>query len=1304
MNFRYPHPDNEKSFEKFCLKLLQRHWNNPHLELYGRRGEGQAGVDIIDPTFSAPFKAAQCKHHEPLITIPPSEIEQEVSAALTFTPPLDHYAIVTSGRATTHAQNKIIEINRSHRAKGLFIVELLWWEKIEDLLDDYPDVADLLTKITNARLSQFEDKVNQGFRGVTAQIELVVATTGRTAIDAEIDESESCLKNSDPQSARILLEKLRQRHWEELTSQQKYRIKIGFSNAALLEGKDRESGRLLLEAKDLCPDSERAQINEAVGLELIGSREKAHARATELIQSYPSSGKLVACLIRTAPSDSSLEDIMGYASPAVRGDAEVCTALALRAMSVNKFSDAESYARTAVTASPEWFGPNFLLGQALLNGESIKLQRTFRAGPAPIDEHRLVQSIAAIDEAIRLAKKSQAMHCLSDCYLIRALANVLRCEDQSAVSDFDESTRTGPVNTSARYHYAFYLFNQGRIDEAIIQIRKSVNVRCTCEMETFLASMLSERDGPGDRSEAAEIYARVASTDDDVLESQGPKTNSNKLKSHRSAAFHSAIDEYVELGRLHDAEVLLGGVPPERFSRVAILTASSKVRLAQGDFAAASAIADEALTCISESSDDLDTRSLALQFGRLERHKDALPLWLRINESAGYSNDVRHLVRCAERVKRYDVILSVAKAARETGILDTWLLYKEVEVLETFDFEGAITLLRERLRTHSEDKLARIRLSQIGLKWQRPELVDSRPEMLPSVEEVTPSQGAVSVEILRQFGKPDDALRYAYQLVRRFFNEPDANAALVMVFFSPNSTPLTLVDPTEAGAGTAVCYAEGDNNRWIVIEDSPDPRPELSEYAPDHPLAQSLKGKRVAETVVLSKTSARNRTAVIKEIKSKYVFRMHEIVENWQIRFPDQPFVQLYRVTAPHPTTGQEVPDFTDLKLLADRRHERISEAENLYKTQVIPLHLLSKAAGCDPFRSLFYVASKDDLPVRCTRGQPSEQTAALEALGSCNTLVLDITAIATVSLFELADLLEKWRGKIVISQSTATELRSTLENLTSEGKSGGYFGKTDRGYFFLPSSAESMKVEAESFRSFVDTLFGVCEIRACPQLADLDPVIREQLVHAFGQHGVESMLIARVPGHVLWTDDIAVSDIASAEFSVRRVWTQAVLEHAAGQGLLVADDYLATTAKLLAFDYEATAFNPLVLAKAGSMSNWNPERWPLTKALEQFVNSTIQPDQVIVQAAAVIGIMYKEAPLVEARQATLIKILERLQARPNGLDEARVLISMLPTLFGINVLAAEEAASIGRAWLAEARRRRRVEIPRQPTRLSLPG
>lgn len=1295
MSFRYPHPDNEQGFEKFCLKLLQRYWDNPRLRLYGHRGDTQLGIDIIDPSFSSPFRAAQCKHHEPDKTIPPAEIQEEVDKALTFSPPLEFYAILTTAKATVHAHNKVLEINRKHREQELFIVELFDWGDIEDLLDDYPDIAVLLTPVTNAHVVELTEVVTEGIGRLETQIESATTSLLRTAVDAEIDEAESYLKFHDSQRAHIFFEKIKQRHWEELSPQQKYRVKVGVSNVLLVQGKDAEAGKLLIEAKDLWPESERAQINEALGLELTGDKAGARALAAERIKAYPSSSKLLAILIRTAPSECSLEDLEALVTPSHAGDAEVSLALALKATGSHLFSKAESYARKAVAASPDWFGPRFLLGQALLNGEAVKLGQSFWEGPNPLDREKLEEAVSVMDEAINLAKLHQAHHCLADSLVIRGIANVLRRKDRAAESDFNEAIRSGPNIASVHHRYATFLFNQHRTEEAIVQLRKSISLKPIGETEYFLAGILSERDDPGDRREAADIYIRLALAGDEDLKTTPDETSPEKLRSLRSAAFHSAVEELVDADRLDEAESFIARVPSGRFGETAILSARSKVELGRSNVPGASVLADDALRYVADDTPELDLRSLALQFGKLERHKEALPLWLRINESVGYGNDVRHLVRCAERVRRFDVILKVAQATRDAGISDTWLLFKEVETLEYFDLERAIGLLQERLRSHPDDKHARIRLSYIGLKWGRPELIDARPEALPALDEATPTGGAIAVDILRQHGDPNEALRYAYELVRLHPEDPDANASLIKVFFDPSSRDLTIRESAEVTAGAAVHYAESeDRERWVIIEDSPNPRQELGEYPPEHPLAQALIGKRVGDTAVLSKTSARDRTAVIREILSKYVHRVREVIDSWQLRFPDQPFIQVFRVMSTDPVTGEEIPDFTDLKLVADKRFEQTAEAEAIYKKQVIPLHLFACCVGCDPFWAFHLAASKLDLVIRSNRSRDEEQAAALEALGTSHTLILDLTALGLTSLLQLDGLLKQWRGKLVISQSTATELRGTKKDFASRQRRSGRFGKCERGYYMQEIPAEAMKAEADAFNAFVDSVLAVCEVRGCPAMAELDPEMRENLVHAFGQHGTESMLLARSPGHALWTEDITLSDIAASEFSVRRVWAQPVLVHATNIGILPPDDYLTAVAKLLGIDYEATAFNPFVLVKAGSMSDWDAGKWPFNKALGHFANPTVPDDQALLLAAAMTVNLFKEALLAATRQATFIAILERIAARKHGLIAVRVLLLLLPRVFGVNVLAADESNGIGRAWLAEARRRPRLQLP----------
>jgi hypothetical protein len=96
MGFRYPQPNNEDDFELFCLRLLRNAKNRPHLQQNGKRGERQHGVDLIDLGGTKPFLGAQCKHHEPTKTLPPTQIEAEVTKALGYDPPLDEFHILTT--------------------------------------------------------------------------------------------------------------------------------------------------------------------------------------------------------------------------------------------------------------------------------------------------------------------------------------------------------------------------------------------------------------------------------------------------------------------------------------------------------------------------------------------------------------------------------------------------------------------------------------------------------------------------------------------------------------------------------------------------------------------------------------------------------------------------------------------------------------------------------------------------------------------------------------------------------------------------------------------------------------------------------------------------------------------------------------------------------------------------------------------------------------------------------------------------------------------------------------------------------
>lgn len=174
MRLRYPQPANEDDFEIICLHLLRKHWNCPGLQRYGRRGQRQDGVDIVDTGRQYGVRAAQCKHREQFKALMPKEIEEVVRAAKRFSPPLNHFLILTSGKRSTESQDKVVQINSDHRRVGLFTVELLSWPDIEELIDQYPEVAAQLRDSDKGRVEANETGANQR---ITLEVLEVAFTT-----------------------------------------------------------------------------------------------------------------------------------------------------------------------------------------------------------------------------------------------------------------------------------------------------------------------------------------------------------------------------------------------------------------------------------------------------------------------------------------------------------------------------------------------------------------------------------------------------------------------------------------------------------------------------------------------------------------------------------------------------------------------------------------------------------------------------------------------------------------------------------------------------------------------------------------------------------------------------------------------------------------------------------------------------------------------------------------------------------------------------------------------------------------------
>ena len=187
---RFAIPTNDDDFEQMCLELLRRHWSRPGLELFGKRGERQFGIDILDVSGETPVYAAQCKLKEEYKSMPPTEIQAEVDQAKKFMPALGKYAILTTGKVSTQSQRKVREINNAHKTAGLFEVEVVTWGPLCALLQHYPEVQE-----------QFYGEIGTG-RGKRIEAQLLTIKDGvqsltsgsaGSGVDSQINDARDCI-------------------------------------------------------------------------------------------------------------------------------------------------------------------------------------------------------------------------------------------------------------------------------------------------------------------------------------------------------------------------------------------------------------------------------------------------------------------------------------------------------------------------------------------------------------------------------------------------------------------------------------------------------------------------------------------------------------------------------------------------------------------------------------------------------------------------------------------------------------------------------------------------------------------------------------------------------------------------------------------------------------------------------------------------------------------------------------------------------------------------------------------------------
>lgn len=174
---KIPVPQSPDEFEKICLDYIKSNYPNAHAERYGRQGQEQYGVDIVDDKFSL---LVQCKRYFVSASTTASkkakelidQIKNDYEKAVQFFSGFQSFIIMTSFDRDARIQDAIPKIGTD--------ISVIFWDTIEEYLCSHTDIM----KKHYPQLFSDTDSIQDNTATFISEVEAFVSFEERSNIDA----------------------------------------------------------------------------------------------------------------------------------------------------------------------------------------------------------------------------------------------------------------------------------------------------------------------------------------------------------------------------------------------------------------------------------------------------------------------------------------------------------------------------------------------------------------------------------------------------------------------------------------------------------------------------------------------------------------------------------------------------------------------------------------------------------------------------------------------------------------------------------------------------------------------------------------------------------------------------------------------------------------------------------------------------------------------------------------------------------------------------------------------------------------
>lgn len=1076
--------------------------------------------------------------------------------------------------------------------------------------------------------------------------------TTLTDANAEIDAACGRMNAGELDVAIHILEDMRRKRWDDLKPRERYRVEANLGHAMERKGEFRKAARHYLEAKKHQPHDEKARAFEAIALYHLDDKPKAYELAGDILKEHPNCSIAVAIRVRSSPPDVTLGELEAVVPPAIAEELDILHALGWKALAVGDLAAANRFVDASLKRDPDSVEVKEQQAVVIVQEEG----HAKHAGK-PVNPARVALAVENLTAGIakRRGHRDEARLRYN-----RAEAYDLLGRTEDAETDFRAAIDSDKDEPDVVRRFVLFLERHDRTDAAIEALRQADKVKKDHRNRLLLCGLLSDRKRKGDVENAITLLRETITEEPE-----------RDIRAEMVALLTHLLGGQEE----HEQAIAYLDGLGQSFLHPAVANAiRARALIRAGQRGEARRYAIHAAGLVDASSSVTDRMRVAESLSFVGEKQEALKQWKAILQPDHVDHFVCMALELARAVGDDTFIMSFCEQLRAAGARSPFSLELEVVTLEKYGaYDKAIEVMTAYLAASPDGELAkvfRLRLSILGIRLKRAELVEDDPAKLPPVESSPVKIGAATVHALFNGPNPDRGVEYAYELVRRHFDDHIARGSYVAVI-GFGDEGYRFPDHPVIVPGSAVKYKADDTGeeKWLIVEDAADPNLERGEYSPSHIWAEELIGQSAGGKFTLRRDQFQPRTATIVGVVSKFLYRKIEIIDGWEERFPDEDkfFVRKYTF----PTNPDGTPDISLILKALDEKEKQKEELHALYRDNPISATTFAMVSGAGLLESLSHIAAEGTLPIRCCLGNELELQRAEASLAGAGQFVLDPSALATLFFSNQYEQLHLLAGKVVLCESALDDYGELREKFSSPSR--GFMGKFKGKYLFQEDAPAERQRQLDRLDKFLTRIRSLVTLKTGESLAAQPVEHREELINLFGQPTAEAMAEAAATGAVLWSDDLAVAEVGRERTGIaKRVWSQLVFREYAPPE--VTTEF---TLFLIQWRYFFTRIEPEIVLAACRDGSWDPDAAVLQSVAEWLGQPELVHEGAIRMCVLALPLVWEHGPDLKRKRGVAKLLLLAIRRRKEGRRAITFIQNNLGHIFKADRAARTECATV---------------------------